>query len=343
MSSAYRPTPPKPARLNHTALLAAAIVAGVTACVVLWSAVRPVAPDHPTAPRPVAAQRPSFPSPTPDTSHRVAVRPVSSIMSAPLPQPVPTSYTRALVSAPLVRTARERAPASDAPPSTAPHAQFLSAAERLDTSSSVHALDSPYTVQTGTVVSVALVTEIRSTIPGQVVAQVTRDVYDTPRQRWVLVPRGSRLIGRYDTQVGRGEDALLVVWTRLLFPDGRSMALPGFEAGDESGTAGLRGAVDTHIAHAYIDAALLSLVGAAGQLSQPNAGAGAPYTTPSAGQVVAGSFGEQISERTLEMLRADAQLTPVITVRGGTSFVVLVARDLVFDEPYGTAPSAAAR
>jgi type IV secretion system protein VirB10 len=191
---------------------------------------------------------------------------------------------------------------------------------------------SPYVLLSGAMISASLVTEIHSTLPGLVVAQVDRDVYDTPSMRWLLVPRGSRLVGRYDSKVAQGEDALSVVWTRLVFPDGRTLSLPDFESADAAGTSGLRGAVSSHLGRAYLDAGLMSVVGAGAQLSQ--APSSVPYGVATPGQVIAGSVGQQLTEQSLETLRNDARMTPIITVRGGTSFLVVVSRDVVFDRPY---------
>jgi type IV secretion system protein VirB10 len=191
---------------------------------------------------------------------------------------------------------------------------------------------SPYVLLSGAVISASLVTEIHSTLPGVVVAQVERDVYDTPSLRWVLIPRGSRLIGRYDSKVAQGEDALSVVWTRVIFPNGRTLSLPDFESADAGGTSGLRGSVSLHLGRAYLDAGLLSVVGAGAQLSQ--APASVPYGVATPGQVIAGSVGQQLTEQSLEVLRNDARMTPVITVRAGTYLLVVVSRDVMFDRPY---------
>jgi type IV secretory pathway VirB10-like protein len=335
--SPYRPSPPRPRRLNHVALLALAVLSLVTASAVVVStsssrsaisgADTSAAVSHAIAP-----QRPSFPSPAVLDAGTPRPRPEISQHSVRVSPVLPHAVTSRL----LVREGADTGSgAAPAPLPLSPHSGFLSSATQVDTSlvvADVHPPATPYVIESGTAISATLVTEIRSTLPGLVVAQVAHDVYDTPSSRWVLIPRGSRLIGRYDSQVAQGEDALLVVWTRLTFPDGRWLSLPGFSAADAQGTSGLRGSVDTHMARAYLDAGLLSLVGAGAQLSQPSSGV--PFASPSAGQVLAGSVGQQLSEQSLEVLRADSRLTPVITVRGGTSFVVMVARDLVFDRPY---------
>ena len=292
-NTAFRPPPPKPTRLNTVALLAFGVLALVTVAVVLW-VTRPRAPDvAPVAARVVPPQHPSYPVDSAPRP-RVAARPVVGFVAAP----------HAWASALSVRRA---------PPDTVPPL-------------------SPYVLATGTMISASLVTEIHSTLPGLVLAQVERDVYDTPSMRWVLIPRGSRLIGHYDSRVTPGEDALSVVWTRLIFPNGRSLALPDFSSADAMGTSGLRGSVNSHLGRAYRDAGLLSVVGAGAQLSQPPASV--PYGVASPGQVIAGSLGQQVTEQSLEVLRSDARMTPVITVRGGTSFLVVVSHDLSFDAPY---------
>jgi len=319
-SSPYRPAPPQPTRLNHVALLAFALLIVAGAVVTLLTVHAPpsaVVDAPPVAPRAVSPQLPSFPAPAPAVAQDSAIGFSPRVASAPVvPTPAAVSHVPAFRSPLLIRPSRD------------------SAVSDLDTTSvtaDVHAA-SRYVLESGTVIPALLVTEIRSTLPGLVVAQVERDVYDTPSERHVLVPRGARLVGRYDTQVSQGEDALLVVWMRLAFPDGRWVALPGFESADAMGTAGLRGSVNTHLPQAYLDAGLMSLVGAGAQLSQ--APASVPYGVASPGQVVAGSLGQQVTEESLERLRADARIPPTITVRGGTSFLVVVSRDVVFDRPY---------
>jgi Bacterial conjugation TrbI-like protein len=299
----YRPPPPKPTRLNHVAVLAVAVLALVTGFVVVATM-----PRHPRTDRvasdtvvAVTPQRPSFPAPPP-------VAPLTPASSAVSESAVPPSGVASLsVARRRARVASQR---------VVPKALVVRASR--DSACCV--------LPTGTMIPAVLVTAIRSTVPGLVVAQVERDVYDTPSSRVVLVPRGAKLIGRYDSRVARGEDALSVVWTRLAFPDGRSLALPDFESADLAGTAGLRGSVDAHRGRGYRDAALMAVVGAGAQLSQPSAIV--PFAPASPGQVVAGSLGQEITQHSLEELRADARLTPVITVRGGTTFMVVATHDL---------------
>jgi type IV secretory pathway VirB10-like protein len=196
----------------------------------------------------------------------------------------------------------------------------------------VDSVASPYTLSAGTVLSVMLITQINSDLPGTVVAQFDRDAYDSRTGRTVLIPKGARLIGRYDSHLSVGQRRLFVTWGRLVFPDGRELALPDLAAVDEHGAAGLSDETDNHLGRVFGTALLLSAVGAGAQLSQPTSGNA--LTTPSAGQVAAGAFGQQMSGTSLDVLRRNADVPPTITARAGLPFDLVLARDLVLSAPY---------
>jgi type IV secretory pathway VirB10-like protein len=191
---------------------------------------------------------------------------------------------------------------------------------------------SPYTVRAGTVIPGLLVTGITSDVPGDLVGQVSRDVYDSRTQRLRLIPKGARLIGTYDNQVAAGESRLLVAWTRLIFPDGRSLTLPGLALKDLAGQSGAPGQVDTHWQRVFGKALFLSAVSAGAQLSQPQQTSG--FAPPSAGQVAAGALGQELSSVALEILRRGLDVPPTITIPAGQPFNVFLNGDLVFDAPY---------
>jgi len=122
---------------------------------------------------------------------------------------------------------------------------------------------SPYVLQAGTVIPAALVTGLRSDLPGQITAQVTENVYDTPTGGSLLIPQGARLIGVYDSQVSFGQSRLLLVWTRLILPNGYSIVLERQPGADATGQAGLEDGIDHHWG-ALFKAALLSTILAVG-------------------------------------------------------------------------------
>ena len=206
------------------------------------------------------------------------------------------------------------------------HTRGVTVLARLDSSGS------PYTLRAGTVIPALLLTAINSELRGDVVAQVSRNVLDSRTERMVLVPKGARLIGTYDNQVAAGAGRLLVAWTRLILPDGRSMRLPGLPLKDPQGETGASDQVDTHWRRVFGKALLLSAISAGVELSQPrqtNA-----FAAPSVGQVAAGALGQELSNVALEVLRSGMDAPPTFTIRQGQPFDVFLNGDLVFDGPY---------
>jgi type IV secretory pathway VirB10-like protein len=196
----------------------------------------------------------------------------------------------------------------------------------------VEAAESRYTLNAGTVIPGLLITGINSELPGQIVGQVSRPVYDSRTQREVLITQGSRLIGTYDNQIATGQGRLLVAWTRVIFPDGRSIRLPGLPLTDNAGQSGAKDKVDNHWRRVFGNALLLSAISAGVQLSQPSQSS--VLAAPSPGQVAAGAVGQELSNVALEILRRGMDVAPTITIRAGQPFNVFLSGDLVFDGPY---------
>lgn len=209
-------------------------------------------------------------------------------------------------------------------------------ATKTTTTAQLVSAGSPYTLRAGTVIPALLITAITSDLPGDIVGQVSRDVYDSFSQRIPLIPKGSRIIGTYDNQVAAGQGRLLVAWTRLILPDGRSMHLPGLALTDAEGNAGAKGSVDNHWRRVFGNALLLSALSAGIQLSQPSQST--VLATPSARQVAAGAVGQELSTVAIEILRRGMSAAPTITIPPGQAFNVLLNGDIVFDEPYAPRP-----
>lgn len=193
---------------------------------------------------------------------------------------------------------------------------------------------SPYQIMAGTLLPAMLVTGINSDLPGEILAQVTRNVYDS-QQRFLLIPRGTKIIGRYDDQIALGQSRVLIAWTRLILPDGRSLSLPGLPTQDLRGNTGLRDKVDNHYKRLYGQATLLSIIGAGAQLSQPQQGS--VFTPPSAGQVTAGALGQELSRVSMETIRRNMDVRPTLQVRPGTPFYIFLERDIVLEGAYADA------
>jgi len=187
---------------------------------------------------------------------------------------------------------------------------------------------SPYVVQAGSVISAALITGLRSDLPAQVTAQVTENVYDSPTGRILLVPQGSRLIADYDDQVGFGQRRVLLAWTRLILPDGRSIVLERQPAGDAAGFGGLQDKVNEHWVGLAKAAGLSTLLSFGAELAS-NSDDDLVRALREGGQTTFNQAGQEIVRRQLN-------IPPTLTIRPGFPVRVLVSRDLVL-EPWRTA------
>ena len=245
----------------------------------------------------------------------------------------PQSVNQIIPGAPAGTTAT---PAT-APPVDAGSAQnmqdrktaFLTAStdKRTVSPDRLEAKASPYVVQAGTVIPAALITGIRSDLPGQITAQVTEAVYDSPTGKYVLIPQGARLIGQYDSSVAFGQSRILLVWTRLIMPDGTSIVLERQPGADTEGYAGLEDEVDNHwgmLFKAAVLSTLLSVGAEAGTGSDEN----------NLAQAIREGASNSISQTGQQIVQRQLNIQPTLTIRPGFPVRVIVTHDLVL-APYG--------
>ncbi|MGK9452428.1 TrbI/VirB10 family protein [Acidithiobacillus caldus] len=198
---------------------------------------------------------------------------------------------------------------------------------------------SPYELLQGAVIPAVLEDGIKSYLPGEIRAVVSQNVYSSVNGATLLIPAGSRLVGTYDTRTTMGINRLAVAWTRIEFPNGTYMNLPGFEGAGGSGYAGFAGEVNDHTWLVFKNALLLSLVNVGMAVASPTS-----TSTNTTG--VTGNEALQDGEQSLAQTfgQAEAQLlqryidiAPTITIHPGYVFNVVVAHDLVFPGPYNPA------
>jgi type IV secretory pathway VirB10-like protein len=190
----------------------------------------------------------------------------------------------------------------------------------------VAAAASPYVLQAGSVISAALITGIRSDLPGQITAQVTQHIYDSPTGSLLLIPQGTKIIGEYDNGVAFGQRRILLVWNRLIFPNGRSIVLERQPGADTQGYAGLEDGVDYHWWDLMKAAGLSTLLAVGAELTMSDEDR-LIQAIRSGAQDTINDAGQQIIQRQL-------QIAPTLTIRPGFPVRVIVTRDLVL-EPYG--------
>jgi type IV secretion system protein VirB10 len=185
---------------------------------------------------------------------------------------------------------------------------------------------SPYILQAGSVIPAALITGLRSDLPGQISAQVTSNVYDSPSGSYLLIPQGARLLGEYDSQISFGQNRLLLVWTRLILPDGRSIKLKREPGSDSAGAAGLQDRVNHHWGRVFLAAGLATILNL-GFESGAESEDGVARAIREAAQDTIGRTGDEI-------VRRQVAIPPTLTIRPGFPARVMVTRDLIF-EPLG--------
>ncbi len=185
-------------------------------------------------------------------------------------------------------------------------------------------------LQAGSVIAAALITGIRSDLPGQITAQVTENIYDSPTGRILLIPQGTRVIGQYDNGVGFGQRRILLAWNRLIFPNGRSMVLERQPGADAQGYAGLEDGVDYHWGELFKSAALSTLLSIGSQFGSSNQDSDIVRAIRQGSSDSFSQIGRQIVGRQLD-------IAPTLTVRPGFPVRVIVTRDLVL-EPYRGEP-----
>ena len=188
---------------------------------------------------------------------------------------------------------------------------------------------SPYQVMAGTVIAGALVTGIQSDLPGDVIATVTEPVYDTATGQHLLIPQGSRILGRYNSQVSYGQSRVQVVWNRIILPDTSSLALDNLVGTDPAGYAGLEDGVDWHWDRVFAGAVLTTLLGVGAELAAPENRQDGDRV------IIAGrdSAQDSINQVGQEMTRRNLNIQPTLTERPGLSVRIIVNRDLVL-RPY---------
>ena len=214
------------------------------------------------------------------------------------------------------------------PSSQARKLAFVSAKADKETTNphALAAAPSPYAIMAGSIIPASLITGLNSDLPGSTIAQVTENVYDTVTGEHLLVPQGTRLFGKYDSVVAFGQKRALVVWTRLILPNGNSIVIENLPATDVAGYAGLEDEVDFHTWQLLKGIGLATLLGVGTQLSLGNDEGDLVKALRESIQQTTNRAGQRLVERELDV-------QPTITVRPGWPLRVIVSKDLVL-KPY---------
>ncbi|NYS17089.1 conjugal transfer protein TrbI [Achromobacter xylosoxidans] len=181
-------------------------------------------------------------------------------------------------------------------------------------------------VKAGTIIPGVLISGVNSDLPGQIIAQVRENVYDSATGQNLLIPAGSRLIGTYDNGVTTGQSRVLVAWTRIIYPDSSSVNLDLMPGADMGGYAGFNDKVNNHYGRIFMHGLLMSMFSAGIQLSMPQKNTGDGYD---AQQIMAAELGRQMGQLGMEMARRNMDIQPTLEIRPGYQFNVMVTKDII--------------
>lgn len=186
---------------------------------------------------------------------------------------------------------------------------------------------SPYELKRGSVIPATLITGINSDLPGRITAQVSQNVYDSATGRHLLIPQGTKLFGRYDSNVSLGQNRVLAIWTDIVFPNGSTLQIGGMAGTDVSGYGGFTDKVDNHYLETFGSAILVALIGAGTEMMIPS-DRNRSGTAGSAEDAARRSFAETFGQVSEQTLTRNLNVQPTLEIRPGYVFNVMIESDL---------------
>ncbi|MBQ7151412.1 MAG: hypothetical protein IJR94_04065 [Synergistaceae bacterium] len=192
-----------------------------------------------------------------------------------------------------------------------------------------------YELKAGTVIPSVLITGLNSDLPGNLIGQVSENVWDTATGKYLLIPRGTRIIGEYDSQIAYGQNRALVIWNRLIFPDGSTLVLDNLQGTDQSGYSGFKGKVDRHWGQIVGASLLVSLLSAGAELASPRQNnRGNNRDTTDARTILSENMARAVAQAMTGIIQRELNRAPTITIKPGYRFMVFVRQDIAFPKTW---------
>lgn len=190
-----------------------------------------------------------------------------------------------------------------------------------------------FEIKTGSIIPAIMVTGINSDLAGNIIAQVSYNVYDSTTGNNLLIPQGTKLFGVYDSKVVFGQSRVLVAWNRVIFPDGSSLTLPSMNGTDMSGYSGFKDKVNNHSMRIFGSAILMSLITGGTSYAVDHANNDNSDENSLSSQMTA-SLAQQIGQTSTRLLEQNLSIKPTLEIRAGYQFNIVLTKDLVFESPY---------
>ena len=196
----------------------------------------------------------------------------------------------------------------------------------------------PLELKTGAVIPGVMVTGINSDLPGNIIAQVSQNVFDTATGNYLLLPQGAKLFGTYDSRVIYGQERVLVAWNRVVFPDGSAITLGAMPGADMAGNTGYTDEVNNHYLRIFGSAILMSMITGGMSYSMDalntSGNSGQGNQAPSLQDEMGSALAAQLGQATMQLLQKNLNIKPTLEIRPGYQFNVIVTKDMVFQRPY---------
>jgi type IV secretion system protein VirB10 len=206
--------------------------------------------------------------------------------------------------------------------------------DRWNLNTHLEAPTTPYILRTGAVIPGLLLSAMDAELPGTIIAQVSQDVFDTPKGEFLLIPQGSRLVGEYSNAIQYGQSRIFVAWQRIIYPDGSALDIGAMPGADEQGQGGFSDKVDNHFLRIFGSAILMSAVTAAVNWSTNHNQGGFNSNGYSASSALSEAVGQQLGQATAHLLEKNLSVAPTIRIKPGYRFSIIVTKDLTFERPY---------
>lgn len=213
-------------------------------------------------------------------------------------------------------------------------AQFekLGQTDRWTLESEINVPATPFLLRAPSVIPGVLISGINSDLPGTIIAQTAQNVFDTATGKHLLIPLGSRLFGRYASEIAFGQNRVFIVWQRIVYPDGKALDIGAMPGADSAGYAGFEDQVNHHFLRIFGSALILSAVTAGPALTQNNSGSA--FNAQNSNSILSQQLGQQLGQATAQLIQRNLSIPPTIEIRPGYRFNLIVVKDIALTKPY---------
>jgi len=206
--------------------------------------------------------------------------------------------------------------------------------DRWALNSKMEAPTTPFEIRAGAVIPGIMLSGINSDLPGQIMAQVSQDVYDTATGKYLLIPQGTRMVGTYSSDVAYGQEGVLIAWQRLVFPDGKALDIGAMPGADMAGYSGFRDKVNHHLLRIYGSALFMAGITAGASIATQDDNDSISYEQPSVSSELSAALGQQLGQVSAQIISKNLNISPTIEIRPGYRFNIVAVKDVTFTKAY---------